>query len=80
MPIGLALPGRPLRGDASGGLRVAPTPFTKKGAELYQSAAHMLYGLRFEKYGTFRFRVVHNDQVLASVPLTIMPPPMMAAA
>jgi hypothetical protein len=72
--------GQPAGMRAEMGLRVAPTPFAKKGAELYQSAAHMLYGLRFEKYGTFRFRVVRNDQVLASVPLTIMPPPMMAAA
>jgi hypothetical protein len=45
---------------ATMGLRVAPTPYAQEGGELYQSAAHMLYGLRFEKYGTFRFQVIQQ--------------------
>jgi hypothetical protein len=45
-----------VRGEAV--LRVSPLPFMKKGVELYQSTAHMLYGLRFDNYGAYRFRVV----------------------
>jgi len=67
-----------LRGEAL--MRVAPGAFAKKGSELYQPTAQMLYGLRFEKYGTYRFRIIRNDAILASVPLTITPPPMTAAA
>ena len=58
-----------------------PAPFVKKGAELYESMVQMVYGLRFENYGTYRFRIVRGDKVLASVPLTIIPQqPSTAAA
>lgn len=67
-----------LRGDMH--LRVAPTPVTKKGAELYQSTAYMFHGLRFDHYGGYRFQVSHGDRVLASVPLTVHPPQAIMAA
>lgn len=60
-------------------LRVAPTPFTKKGTPLSQSTAQMFYGLQFEKYGAYEFRVVHVDQVIASLPLSVIPPLAIAA-
>src|SRR2546421_315152 len=43
-------------------LRVAPAPATKKGTALYQSAAQMFYGLRFDNYGAYRFQVAHENQ------------------
>jgi hypothetical protein len=54
-------------------MRVAPSPIAKKGADLYQSTAHTFIGLRFEKYGAYRFQVTHNEQMLATVPIVIMP-------
>jgi hypothetical protein len=62
-----------LRGDMH--LRVAPAPITKKGSELYQSTAYTFYGLRFDDYATYRFQLSHNGQLIASVPLSIIPPP-----
>jgi hypothetical protein len=67
-----------LRGEAN--LRVSPLPFVKKGSDLYQCSAHMLYGVRFEKYGIYRFQITCGDQVLASVPLTIIASPIQIAA
>lgn len=62
-------------------LRVSPGPTAKKGSDLYQSAAQMFYGLRFENYGTYRFQVSQGAKVLTTVPLNIHAPPhgMMAA-
>ena len=51
-------------------MRVAPTPVTKKGPQLYRSTAYMLHGLRFDQYSGYRFRVSHGYQVLASVQLS----------
>jgi hypothetical protein len=67
-----------LRGDMH--LRVAPTPLTKKGAELYQSTAYTFHGLQFDKYGGYRFQITYADKVLAAVPLSILPPVASAAA
>ena len=66
-----------LRGEMR--LRVAPTPFVTKGAELYHSTAQMFYGLRFDKKGAYRFQLVHDDHLLASVPLSIIPVPVAVA-
>jgi hypothetical protein len=56
-------------------LRVAPTPGATKGTYLYSSIAQSFYGLRFNSYGTYQFKLTHKDQLLASVPLTIAPRP-----
>jgi hypothetical protein len=54
-------------------LRVAPTAATKKGTPLYHSAAQMIYGLRFDNYGAYRFQVNHKEKILATVPLNVVP-------
>lgn len=72
--------GKPTAVRGEGFLRFAPTPFMKKGVEIQQPLAQMMYGLRFDSYGTYRFRVVREDQILASVPLSIVPPPMQMPA
>jgi len=59
-------------------LRMAPTPVTKKGDDLYQYTANTFIGLRFEQYGAYRFQVVHNGDVLATVPLSVLPPTLLA--
>jgi hypothetical protein len=58
-------------------LRIAPTPIVKKGADLYEYTAHTFNGLRFDEYGAYRFQVVHDGQVLASVPLIVIPPTLL---
>ncbi len=69
--------GKPAGVRAEMTLRVAPTPVTKKGADLYQYTAHTFIGLRFDEYGAYRFQVVHNGDVLASVPLSVLPPTLL---
>jgi hypothetical protein len=59
-------------------LRIAPTPVTKKGADLYQYTAHTFIGLRFDEYGAYRFQVLHDGKTLASVPLSVLPPTLLA--
>jgi hypothetical protein len=58
-------------------LRVAPSPIMKKGVDLYQYTAHTFNCLQFEGYGIYRFQVIHDDEVLASVPLSILPPSLL---
>ena len=55
-------------------LRVAPSPITKKGADLYQSTAYTFNGLRFDEYGAYRFQLSLDDHLLTSVPLSVIPP------
>jgi hypothetical protein len=55
-------------------LRVAPSPVTKKGADLYQSTAYTFNGLRFDEYGAYRFQLSLDDHLLTSVPLSVIPP------
>jgi len=54
-------------------LRVSPTPFNKKGTDLYQASTFTVNSLTFESYGSYSFRVSSCGQLLASVPLTVGP-------
>jgi hypothetical protein len=58
-------------------LRIAPSPVTKKGDDLYQYTANTFHGLRFEGYGAYRFQIVHKGDVLASVPMSVLPPTLL---
>jgi hypothetical protein len=58
-------------------LRVAPTPVTKKGDDLYSYLAHTFIGLRFDEYGAYRFQVVHGGEIHAKVPLSVLPPTLL---
>lgn len=66
--------GKPAGARAEMILRIAPTPVTKKGADLYQYLAHTFVGLQFDEYGAYSFQVVNDGDVLASVPLSVLPP------
>lgn len=58
-------------------LRVAPAAVTKKGADLYQYTAHTFIGLQFDEYGAYRFQVLHDGRMVASVPLSVLPPTLL---
>ena len=67
--------GQPLALRGEGTLRMAPATFMKKGTDFYDSIAHPFYGLTFDSYGQYHFRVSSKDQTLATIPISVMPIP-----
>jgi hypothetical protein len=71
--------GKPAGFRAEMNLRVAPTPFTKKGTDLYQPSTPTINGLSFDAYGAYSFQITLADKLLASIPLNVVSPETVTA-